>query len=62
MNRLFTFLCLLLLFCTTKAQLTAPEFHKGKAMLSGKIANYNLSRHTSENYARKFRSGFLSQP
>lgn len=41
MNRLFIFFCLSLLFNMAQAQLPAPEYQKGNAILSGKIANYN---------------------
>ena len=41
MNRLFTCLCLSLLFNLAQAQLPIPEYQKGKAILSGTIANYH---------------------
>ena len=41
MSRLFTFLCLSLLFNLAQAQLPTPEYKKGQAILSGTIANYN---------------------
>ena len=41
MNRLFTCLCLSLLFNLVQAQLPIPEYQKGKAILSGTIANYH---------------------
>lgn len=41
MNRLFASLCLSLLFSIAQAQLPVPEYQKGKATLSGTIANYN---------------------
>lgn len=41
MNRLFTCLCLSLLFNLAQAQLPVPEYHKGNATLSGTIINYN---------------------
>lgn len=41
MNRLFALLCLSLLFSIAQAQLPIPEYQKGKATLSGTIANYN---------------------
>lgn len=41
MNRLFIFFCLSLLFNMAQAQLPVPEYQKGNAILSGKIANYN---------------------
>ena len=40
MSRLFTFLCLSLLFNLAQAQLPTPEYKKGQAILSGTIANY----------------------
>lgn len=43
MNRLFTCLCLSLLFNLAQAQLPVPEYHKGNATLSGTIINYNPS-------------------
>lgn len=45
MNRLFTCLCLSLLFNLAQAQLPVPEYHKGNATLSGTIINY----HPNEN-------------
>ena len=44
MSRLFTFLCLSLLFNLAQAQLPTPEYKKGQAILSGTIANYNQDR------------------
>lgn len=41
MNRLFTCLCLSLLFNLAQAQLPIPEYQKGKAILSGTIADYH---------------------
>lgn len=41
MNRLFSILCLSLLFSIAQAQLPVPEYQKGKAILSGTVANYN---------------------
>ena len=41
MSRLLISLCLSLLFSTVQAQLSIPEFQKGKAILSGTISNYN---------------------
>lgn len=41
MNRLFTCLCLSLLFNLAQAQLPVPEYQKGKAVLSGTIADYH---------------------
>lgn len=35
MSRLFTFLCLSLLFNLAQAQLPTPEYKKGQAILSG---------------------------
>lgn len=40
MNRLFVFICISALFSMTQAQLPIPEYHKGKALLSGIIENY----------------------
>lgn len=45
MNRLFTFLFLSLLFNIVQAQLRSPEYQKGKAILSGTIANYSPDDH-----------------
>ena len=41
MSRLFTFLCLALLFNLAQAQLPTPEYKTGQAILIGTIANYN---------------------
>ena len=41
MRRLFILFCLSLLFNMTQAQLPVPEYQKGQAILSGRIANYN---------------------
>lgn len=41
MNKLFLICCLYLLSTSVQAQLPVPEYHKGKATLSGKIENYN---------------------
>ena len=42
MSRLFTFLCLSLLFNLAQAQLPTPEYKKGQEpSLGGTIANYN---------------------
>lgn len=41
MRRLFILFCLSLLFNMTQAQLPVPEYHKGQAILSGRIANYH---------------------
>lgn len=43
MNKLFLICCLYLLSNSVQAQLPAPEYHKGKATLSGKIVNYKPS-------------------
>ena len=48
MNRLFTCLCLSLLFNLAQAQLPIPEYQKGKAILSGTIANYLFIRLLSQ--------------
>ena len=45
MYRLFSFFCLSLLFSIAQAQLPAPEYQKGKAILSGTIANYDPNDH-----------------
>ena len=44
MSRLFTFLCLSLLFNLAQAQLPTPEYKKGQAILSGTIAKSKNSR------------------
>lgn len=41
MNKFFLICCLLLLTVTVQAQLPTPEYHKGTAILSGKIENYD---------------------
>lgn len=41
MNRLFTCLCLSLLFNLAQAQLPVPDYQKGKAVLSGTIVDYH---------------------
>ena len=53
MSRLFTFLCLSLLFNLAQAQLPTPEYKKGQAILSGTIANYN----PDDNRCSQYRNG-----